>query len=46
MKDHVKVYEYRELLGSVTICLAPGQEVGYSASANDKRTSHTWTMGC
>lgn len=45
VKDHVEVYEYRELLGSVTICLAPGQEVGYSASANDKGASHTWTMG-
>ncbi|MEV5277388.1 peptidase inhibitor family I36 protein [Streptomyces sp. NPDC051994] len=46
VKDHVKVYEGRELLGRVTICLAPGQEVGYSSSANDQGGSHTWTMGC
>ncbi|MFI6470700.1 peptidase inhibitor family I36 protein [Streptomyces sp. NPDC050516] len=46
VKDHVKVYEGRELLGRVTICLAPGQEVGYSRSANDQGGSHTWTSGC
>ncbi|MGW2814454.1 peptidase inhibitor family I36 protein [Streptomyces sp. NPDC001415] len=46
VKDHVKVYEGRELLGRVTICLAPGQEVGYSQSANDHGGSHTWTSRC
>ncbi|MEU6281368.1 peptidase inhibitor family I36 protein [Streptomyces sp. NPDC047028] len=46
VKDHVKVYEGRELTGRVTICLAPGQEVGYNASANDQGGSHTWTMSC
>ncbi|MFD7015000.1 hypothetical protein [Streptomyces sp. NPDC059928] len=42
----MKVYEGRELLGRVTICLAPGQEAGHSSSANDRGGSHTWTMGC
>ncbi|MFG3227110.1 peptidase inhibitor family I36 protein [Kitasatospora sp. NPDC048194] len=46
VKDHVKVYEGRELLGRVTICLAPGQEVGYNQGANDQGGSHTWTMSC
>nr|WP_256256982.1 peptidase inhibitor family I36 protein [Streptomyces sp. MUSC 14] len=46
VKDHVKVYSGRELLGHVTICLAPGQEVGYNAAANDQGASHTWTTGC
>ncbi|MFD4877792.1 peptidase inhibitor family I36 protein [Streptomyces sp. NPDC058420] len=44
VKDHVKVYSARDLLGHVTVCLAPGQEVGYSAAANDQGASHTWTM--
>jgi hypothetical protein len=46
VKDHVKVYQGRELLGRVTICLAPGQEVGYNGGANDQGGSHTWTSGC
>ncbi|MBY8840401.1 peptidase inhibitor family I36 protein [Streptomyces sp. SP2-10] len=46
VKDHVKVYEGRELLGPVTLCLAPGQEVGYDAGANDRGGSHTWAAGC
>ncbi|MFD8705070.1 peptidase inhibitor family I36 protein [Kitasatospora sp. NPDC059648] len=46
VKDHVKVYEGRELTGRVTICLAPGQEVAYNKSANDQGGSHTWTMNC
>ncbi|OIV36359.1 hypothetical protein BIV57_16670 [Mangrovactinospora gilvigrisea] len=46
VKDHVKIYNYRELLGDVTLCLAPGQEVGYNAGANDRGGSHTWTMSC
>ncbi|MFI1766612.1 peptidase inhibitor family I36 protein [Streptomyces sp. NPDC020800] len=46
VKDHVKVYEGREQLGRVTICLAPGQEVGYDSGANDQGGSHTWTMSC
>ncbi|MET7617950.1 peptidase inhibitor family I36 protein [Streptomyces sp. NPDC005408] len=44
--DHVKVYEGRELLGAVTLCLAPGQEVGYDSGANDRGGSHTWSVGC
>ncbi|OLZ74745.1 hypothetical protein AV521_03935 [Streptomyces sp. IMTB 2501] len=32
--------------GHVTICLAPGEEVGWNAAANDQGGSHTWTMGC
>ncbi|MFF7726963.1 peptidase inhibitor family I36 protein [Streptomyces sp. NPDC008001] len=44
--DHVKVYEGRKLLGHVTLCLAPGQEVGYNARANDSGGSHTWTKTC
>ncbi|MDI3405847.1 peptidase inhibitor family I36 protein [Streptomyces cavernicola] len=44
--DHVKVYEGRQLLGRVTLCLAPGQEVGHDAGANDQGGSHTWAKGC
>ncbi|WLQ37600.1 peptidase inhibitor family I36 protein [Streptomyces castrisilvae] len=44
--DHVKIYDGRELTGGVTLCLAPGQEVGYNAGANDRGSSHTWTTGC
>ncbi|WP_327327947.1 peptidase inhibitor family I36 protein [Streptomyces sp. NBC_01210] len=44
--DHVKVYEGRELLGRVTLCLAPGQEVGYDSGANDQGGSHTWSVSC
>ncbi|MFD7335102.1 hypothetical protein ACFV98_03735 [Streptomyces violascens] len=40
------MYQGRELLGRVTICLAPGQEVGYDGGANDQGGSHTWTSGC
>lgn len=40
------MYEGRELLGRVTLCLAPGQEVVHNASANDKGGSHTGTAGC
>lgn len=46
VKDHVKVYDGRELLGSVTLCLAPGQEVAHNANANDRGSSHTWSSGC
>ncbi|MEV5380973.1 MULTISPECIES: peptidase inhibitor family I36 protein [Streptomyces] len=46
VKDHVKIYDGRELTGRVTLCLAPGQEVGYNGGANDKGGSHTWTSGC
>ncbi|KUN09137.1 hypothetical protein AQI95_04595 [Streptomyces yokosukanensis] len=46
VKDHVQVYSGRELTGHVTICLAPGEEVGWNAAANDQGGSHTWTMGC
>ncbi|MFJ8014935.1 peptidase inhibitor family I36 protein [Streptomyces sp. NPDC096339] len=44
--DHVKVYDGRELIGDVTLCLAPGQEVGYDAGANDRGSSHTWSKSC
>lgn len=46
VKDHVKIYDGRELTGRVTLCLAPGQEVGYNAGANDRGSAHTWTSGC
>ncbi|MDV9189403.1 peptidase inhibitor family I36 protein [Streptomyces sp. SR27] len=46
IKDHVKVYESAWQGGSTTICLAPGQEVGYDGAANDRGDSHTWSMGC
>ncbi|MER6096005.1 peptidase inhibitor family I36 protein [Streptomyces sp. NPDC001728] len=46
IKDHVKVYESAWQGGSMTICLAPGQEVGYDGAANDRGDSHTWSMGC
>ncbi|MFF0560846.1 peptidase inhibitor family I36 protein [Streptomyces sp. NPDC020472] len=44
--DHVKVYQGRQHLGRVTLCLAPGQEVGYDAGANDQGGSHEWSAGC
>ncbi|WP_030295879.1 peptidase inhibitor family I36 protein [Streptomyces katrae] len=46
VKDHVKVYDGRELTSGVTLCLAPGQEVGYNGGANDRGGSHTWTSDC
>ncbi|MGP4002726.1 peptidase inhibitor family I36 protein [Streptomyces sp. 8N706] len=46
VKDHVKVYASAWQGGGVTICLTPGQEVGYNATANDRGDSHTWTSSC
>ncbi|MGW1502615.1 peptidase inhibitor family I36 protein [Streptomyces mirabilis] len=46
VKDHVKVYEDAWQGGAMTICLGPGEEVGYNAVANDRGDSHTWSMGC
>ncbi|MEU0034175.1 peptidase inhibitor family I36 protein [Streptomyces sp. NPDC006333] len=46
VKDHVKVYENAWQGGAMTICLGPGEEVGYNAMANDRGDSHTWSMGC
>ncbi|MHA5047822.1 peptidase inhibitor family I36 protein [Streptomyces sp. SD15] len=46
VKDHVKVYEDAWQGGDMTICLAPGEEVGYNAVANDRGDSHTWSTGC
>ncbi|MET8680610.1 peptidase inhibitor family I36 protein [Streptomyces sp. NPDC004647] len=46
IKDHVKVYASAWQGGGVTICLTPGQEVGYNGGANDRGDSHTWTTGC
>ncbi|WP_329371810.1 peptidase inhibitor family I36 protein [Streptomyces sp. NBC_01483] len=46
IKDHVKVYENAWQGGAMTICLGPGEEVGYNAVANDRGDSHTWSMGC
>ncbi|CAL9363213.1 hypothetical protein SUDANB58_00699 [Streptomyces sp. enrichment culture] len=46
IKDHVKVYASAWQGGGVTICLRPGQEVGYNAGANDRGDSHIWTTGC
>ncbi|MFF3691263.1 hypothetical protein [Streptomyces sp. NPDC002187] len=50
IKDHVKVYEYVVQFpstgGDMTICLRPGDEVRYNATANDRGDSHTWAMGC
>ncbi|MCX4579614.1 peptidase inhibitor family I36 protein [Streptomyces sp. NBC_01571] len=46
VKDHVKVYENAWQGGAMTICLGPGEEVGYNAVANDRGDSHTWSMGC
>ncbi|MEU7015693.1 hypothetical protein [Streptomyces sp. NPDC046385] len=31
---------------SGTVCLAPGQEVGYNGAANDRGDSHIWATGC
>ncbi|MGW0119948.1 peptidase inhibitor family I36 protein [Streptomyces sp. NPDC003327] len=46
IKDHVRVYESAWQGGSMTICLAPGQEVGYNGAANDRGDSHTWATRC
>ncbi|MFF8023065.1 hypothetical protein ACFZDJ_18425 [Streptomyces sp. NPDC007896] len=42
----MKVYEDAWQGGAMTICLGPGEEVGYNAVANDRGDSHTWSMGC
>ncbi|WP_086825348.1 peptidase inhibitor family I36 protein [Streptomyces sp. NRRL B-24572] len=46
IKDHVQVYESAWQGGGMTICLAPGQEVGYDGAANDRGDSHIWSTGC
>ncbi|MFD7245035.1 peptidase inhibitor family I36 protein [Streptomyces massasporeus] len=46
IKDHVKVYSSAGQGGQMTICLTPGQEVGYNGVANDRGDSHTWAMSC
>lgn len=50
VKDHVKVYEdaiqYPSTGGDMTICLRPGDEVRYNATANDRGDAHVWSMGC
>ncbi|RSS78845.1 peptidase inhibitor family I36 protein [Streptomyces sp. WAC06614] len=46
IKDHVKVYRSAGLNGGMSICLAPGQEVGSNGTANDDGDSHTWAMSC
>jgi hypothetical protein len=50
VKDHVRVYEdaiqYPSTGGDMTICLRPGDEVGYNATANDRGDAHVWAMGC
>ncbi|MCB5163939.1 peptidase inhibitor family I36 protein [Streptomyces bambusae] len=46
IKDHVQVYRSSGQSGGMSICLAPGQEVGHNAAANDVGDSHTWSMGC
>jgi len=46
VKDHVQVYEDAWQGGDMTICLSPGQEVGYNGVANDRGDSHTWAMNC
>jgi hypothetical protein len=46
IKDHVRVYENSGQGGDMTICLTPGQEVGYNGVANDRGDSHTWAMNC
>lgn len=46
IKDHVRVHENAWQGGGMTICLGPGQEVGYSGAANDRGDSHIWATGC
>ncbi|WP_345652740.1 peptidase inhibitor family I36 protein [Streptomyces siamensis] len=46
VKDHVKVYEDAYQGGDMTVCLTPGEEVGYNGVANDRGDSHTWAMSC
>ncbi|MBC9712896.1 peptidase inhibitor family I36 protein [Streptomyces sp. TRM66268-LWL] len=50
VKDHVQVYQNANSgpldPGDMTICLRPGDEVGYNAVANDRGDSHTWAMSC
>ncbi|MEU6374334.1 peptidase inhibitor family I36 protein [Streptomyces sp. NPDC046909] len=50
VKDHVKVYEsaiqFPSTGGAMTICLRPGDEVAYNATANDRGDAHVWAMGC
>ena len=50
IKDHVIVYEdaiqFPSDGGDRTICLAPGQEIGSNAGANDRGDAHVWAMNC
>ncbi|NGN65813.1 hypothetical protein G5C51_18170 [Streptomyces sp. A7024] len=50
VKDHVIVYESAiegpSDGGARTICLAPGQEIGHNAGANDRGDAHVWAMNC
>ena len=46
VKDYVQVYESAWQGGSMTICLAPGQEVSFNGAANDRGDSHTWATSC
>ena len=43
--DKVKVYDCYWLTCGVTVYLQPGQSIGYSASANDRGSSHKWVRG-
>ncbi|MFF5426378.1 MULTISPECIES: peptidase inhibitor family I36 protein [unclassified Streptomyces] len=42
----VQVFEDAWQGGSMTICLAPGQEVHWNGVANDRGDSHRWAHGC
>ncbi|WP_030670028.1 peptidase inhibitor family I36 protein [Streptomyces sp. NRRL B-1347] len=50
VKDHVRVYEsaiqFPSTGGDMTICLRPGDEVRYNATANDRGDAHVGFMGC
>lgn len=43
IKDHVAIYSGQ---GSITLCLAPGQEVAYNGAANGLGNSHVWVKEC
>jgi len=44
--DYVKVYDYREMQGRMTICLRYGTGFPSKAASNDDGESHTWAYGC
>ena len=46
VKDHIAVYSGPNYTGTITLCLAPGQEVAGNLSAAGRGASSRWTTSC